>query len=699
MISYDILQTLEDNCLELLDSTSGMVGLDGEKSMRKAHQSIMGALRKIVIANEMMGKGIICISGLQGAGKSTLMKNFYGMSSEYFNIALGVGEKIPVFISESSTCKKPETYAICLYKNGSGNYKREYKMLSPEEFRNASAGNEVDQDIMYLELKVPYKHLDNESYSFMLLPGFEKRNDYWKSLIDFSVKCSDTSIFVFNESSFSKYDNQVLLDKIHEKFGDSLIYAISQSDLSEDYNAEVKKTCIEVMGIKEGEEDRVVCVGEYSKPEQNNKWINELKQAIQKYCNSIETARKNCTDYIYEVIEDEIVPQLSDIKEALQSDSSDKIITELENEAWLDAFDRVINKRKDKLKKNLDEALKQSLIASRDKLEKIFNDSKYAKENGVKDNRIFLRTVFGDNVKDIEKTRKRIEVAMKRDDSAYEFQYAVYNAISKHSVEMGNDNNFKDICLVRKQNPLLAEGENIKSVVAERKSENIMNDVATLLMRSENYQQLRHDNGKETMRVIAELGTEYFGLAVMKEGRKYIKDVPDDIDNKLNVDYDYKEIEKKFGNVNKVVLGTLGITGVDIMSDGVVNAIPVIAEALNVATPIVGTAVGVIFAAVTTGAVMKDVNRLKKAEYVAAVETINSIHDKIKIEYLERYDEAMQAIRERIEENLIAMKGLNRKIYKQTNATIALNKIEKNLDYIAKEVNKNKYELESVFRG
>lgn len=135
------------------------------------------------------------------------------------------------------------------------------------------------------------------------------------------------------------------------------------------------------------------------------------------------------------------------------------------------------------------------------------------------------------------------------------------------------------------------------------------------------------------------------------------------------------------------------------MSDGVVNAIPVIAEALNVATPIVGTAVGVIFAAVTTGAVMRDVNRLKKAEYVAALETINSIQDKIKIEYLERYDEAMQAIRERIEENLIAMKGINRKVYKQTNATIALNKIEKNLDYIAKEVNKNEYELGAVFRG
>ena len=279
MISYVILQSLAEHCLELLNATSGMISGKTERTIRKSNETILGALRKIAIANEMIDKDIICISGLQGAGKSTLVKNFYGMSDEYFNIALGVGEKIPVFISENSKCTYPEMYAVCLNKDQNENYHRDYIKMNSEEFRKASAGNEIGQNIMYLELRVPYKHLNN-----------------------FSVKCSDTSIFVFNESSFSKYDNQILLDKIHDKFGDGLIYAISQSDLSDDDNASVKNTCIEVMKIEKGEQDRVVCVGEYSDQEQNEKWISELKRAIDKYCTSKERARKNCTEYILSLI-------------------------------------------------------------------------------------------------------------------------------------------------------------------------------------------------------------------------------------------------------------------------------------------------------------------------------------------------------------------------------------------------------------
>lgn len=53
----------------------------------------------------MMGKGIICISGLQGAGKSTLMKNFYGLSDEYFNIKTGVGEKFQFLYAKMVSAK------------------------------------------------------------------------------------------------------------------------------------------------------------------------------------------------------------------------------------------------------------------------------------------------------------------------------------------------------------------------------------------------------------------------------------------------------------------------------------------------------------------------------------------------------------------------------------------------------------------
>ena len=53
MISYDILQNLENNCLELLNATSGMISGKTERSMRKSHETILGALRKIIIANDI----------------------------------------------------------------------------------------------------------------------------------------------------------------------------------------------------------------------------------------------------------------------------------------------------------------------------------------------------------------------------------------------------------------------------------------------------------------------------------------------------------------------------------------------------------------------------------------------------------------------------------------------------------------------
>ena len=156
----------------------------------------------------------------------------------------------------------------------------------------------------------------------------------------------------------------------------------------------VKNTCIDVMKISKGEEDRVICVGEYENETDNERWIVELKRAIEKYCNSIETARKNCTQYIYEIIEDELRPELSAIKDALGSDTGDMLESHLENSSYLKAFDQVVNDRRKKIETKLDSTLDKSFISSRDRLEKIFSDSSYAKELGVKDERIIRRTVF-----------------------------------------------------------------------------------------------------------------------------------------------------------------------------------------------------------------------------------------------------------------------------------------------------------------
>lgn len=699
MFSYDILQKLLDNCVELLNATSGFESGSTTRITKKSHENILRALRKIVIANEMSEKAIICISGLQGAGKSTLMKNFYGLGDEYFNINMGRGEKIPIFICEDKACESPEMYAVCIVKQEDGKYNRERKKMKSEEFKKASSGEFSDYNTMYLELKVPFKHLNNETYAFMLLPGFEKKNDYWRNLIEFSVKCSDTSIFVFNESSFSTYENKMLLDKIHDKFGESLIYAISQSDLSEDKNVSVKQNCIEVMGISSDENDRVVCVSGHVESSLNEVWINELKKAIDKYCNAIETAKQNCKEYIYEIIEDELRPEFSTIKDALGREKGEIVQVHLENDSYLKAFDQIVKDKRTKMEKKLDSALEKSFIFSRDRLEKIFSDSSYAKQLGVKDTRPIRRTVFGENIDDIKRARERVEVALKRDNGVYDFQYAFFEAIAETSLEAVQNTRCRTIFIEDKSSELSVFDVGRDVVPTEeyiQKRQNIMHDVAALLTTTEKMNQLKHPNSAETMKIIAELGTEYFALATLNKSAELNDslNIPELINEKLQLSY--KDVAS---NVDKVMLGTLGITGVDILSDGVFDMVPAIASALGISVPIATAAATAIVGGILGVAVVKDLNRLKRTELNSAMNAILLMQYNIKINYLDAYDEAMLAIRARIEENLIAVSGINKQIFKRTNAIIAIDKIDDYLDIMCKEVTRKEYDIGAVFRG
>ena len=147
-----------------------------------------------------------------------------------------------------------------------------------------------------------------------------------------------------------------------------------------------------------------------------------------------------------------------------------------------------------------------------------------------------------------------------------------------------------------------------------------------------------------------------------------------------------------------MLLGTLGITGIDILSDGVIDAVPTIAAGLGVSVPIVTVVAGMIVAGTTGLAVVQDINRLKRAELSSAKNAIFAIHSQIKTKYLDAYDEAMQAIRDRIEENLIAASGVNKQIFKKTSAMIAISKIDNDLDIICREVTRKAYDIGEVFR-
>ena len=114
MISRTELQKLIKNCNELLWLTETFD--DGNNDMPKYREQITRALRKIVIANEVADRYIIAVAGLQGVGKTTLMKNYYNLDDSFMNIALGRGERLPVFLTEDSTVAKPVLYVYELEK-------------------------------------------------------------------------------------------------------------------------------------------------------------------------------------------------------------------------------------------------------------------------------------------------------------------------------------------------------------------------------------------------------------------------------------------------------------------------------------------------------------------------------------------------------------------------------------------------------
>lgn len=145
MATYKDLEKLEKSCLILLENCVSFSTVENEKKIHDAQKTLFRAIRKLAIAIEFQNRQIISISGLQGAGKSTMMQTFFGLPDGVLKVSTGRGEQIPVLISEHEGCEKYETFAICLDHTQNG-YERIEKRIGTEDFLKYSSGNIADED-------------------------------------------------------------------------------------------------------------------------------------------------------------------------------------------------------------------------------------------------------------------------------------------------------------------------------------------------------------------------------------------------------------------------------------------------------------------------------------------------------------------------------------------------------------------------
>lgn len=683
MISITEIQNITEHCMKILSCTEYLRRDEATKEAYTFAESIFGSLRKLFIASMMYNKTLICVSGLQGAGKTTLMRNFYNLDSNFLDPTRGRGERVPVLITEKKDIKVPKMYAIKIDKDNDGYYYQREIELTADEYLSASRGE--DSKIMYLELFVPYTHTNREGISFMLLPGFEKKNDYWNNLIEFSVNSSDAAVFVFNETSFSNADNDKYLSRIEDKFGKNLVYAISGSDGSPDDNAEVKQTCIKALSIPVSESDRVVCVGSYTDKTKNLAWIKNFKDALEKYAYRETQQFQRNSEYLYKEILS-IKENLYQILGILNNDSSAEM-KDYHDDALLKAFDKAVKKKRKAFEENLDIEFEIAKGESGKNLEQLFTDR--PKLGAVK------RFFFGSSVKEqFTETREMVEKSLKYNGDCYLPDKHLGLALQRSLIALDQPEDRTDMSRLidtKKEDGktlLLTDGEKTQAMAGD-----ICNLLADNSQTKVNYT-LQSTSPKKVLGAVAEIGTYYYSLESYNEvaestGLSYYEPsqtqlVPDKV-------IDGAKSSKKF------VAGMAGMMGIDLIGDGSINMVSQIAASLGVAAPVAGAAAIAIIGAGAASVVMKDLNRMQREDFQSARRAVNGVYDNLKIDALKKFDTYMERLRDRIEDNLTELSGDGKKVIVEYNAKVEINNALNLLDKISERHAGDVYGVESAF--
>lgn len=704
MINPYELNELTKYCLRILTYTDELRDDTALKQAYEKAKELENSIRKLKIASLMENKTLICVAGMQGAGKTTLMKNFYGLKGDELSIELGRGERIPVLITETDVTA-PVMNAIRVQKNEAGEYAAVECRMEANEFAHASKGE--DDSILYLEMFVPYRHTLNSAVSFMLLPGFEKNNDYWRELINFAVNSSDAAVFAFDESRFSQGDNFEQLKKLTERFGNNIIYAITQSDASKDDNEEVRQSCIKALAIPQANADRVVCTGQYDDEKKNKAWIEKLKNAIERYASTTDQSARDNTRYLYKEVE-HIKDVLYSIKEVLKSDDS-AAVADYKDNTILNYFDRALAKKRKEYEEVLEQEFAKGAGESKRQMENILNS--YGEKKRSLISMIFTR---GNSINDIQAARENVMRSLQAWDGAsdqpkYLPDQCMLSALattmkaldtpqsktdlqrliesenkdSKKALKAGSEKNLQltnDVCaLVSQQPPKDYEFQ----PQSARKLMNALMDIAVYyygVMSSDDLAMVCSTEGKqvegytpsesklemehiqkgaqEAWKLFVDLGTTAAG----------VKDMADD-SKRTGMDKLFRRpVKMESSSMRKFAVGLSGMAGMDLLGDATINMIPQIAASFGVSNPVVGIPAMALIVSGGAVAALRDLSGVQCENLKRANTAIDSVYTALKEEELKRFDKQMARLRDTIQNNLEERNGDVKKPMKAYNA-------------------------------
>lgn len=577
MITNSEIVELYEDCTKLLTYV-GNANVDTEE-MLKSIDELKKITKRLSLAEKLMNENIVCITGRQGAGKTTFVRNFLGLSSDYFYIDDGECELVPVFI-KGKNIKDIEMHCEFLDIKeiaGKKDYVRNSEIIeSPELFKQLAGRRDYNgREILSLELSIPDENMKLGNLTFLLLPGHvgDVENEDIDNMIELSIAGSDTAIYVLHPNDLPDRENNDFMQSVLNKFREKAIFLITWSDKYMSGTVdEYRNACKDKLELSDI--SRVVPVGAGNE----NEWVDIVWESLNKHMKSGIQANMNMLEHMKKIVRNEVRPSIKTIREELKDSETAEASEMYQNDILIKMFDEEKEKLKKRYVRSITQELNKSKKIDEDKLLDIIQ-----KENKGFIKRVFLKA----SLSDVKNMREMLDRAMRSSEGNYNYQKAMVNAIASATGVTLED---EDRNLLSKDEDVIeadfreigSDGDEINITRKQAMVEN-----AVMLLSHDNYGEIimprtsKNDNNaflEENMKVTCQLGSSYLATALLVG-------VGDSINGssiKLkDSEITLSDMKKNITESQKFLVGVLGVGAADIVGDGVLDLIPNLAGALE----------------------------------------------------------------------------------------------------------------------
>lgn len=266
---------------------------------QKQRSTLRTVLRKLMVIKELHTTSFVSVTGTQGAGKTRLLKEIYGLDG-WLDDNAGRGEKRPLFVLESD-CSEPRATGVTV----EGIEVQIDRETLTRELRSFSDSEQY----LLLRLYVPRRHFD-PGFGFLLLPGYERMNpdnQLWQREMRDTLRHSMGSVLVTDQTRMADCATTTILDDLMQQCFESRapIIAISRTEgRTEAERQTLRTSAADVCRVDASELDRVVCTGVGDA--WREQWMPVLLEAAHKYSRSSRDVNRQRLEDLSSVVDVEL---------------------------------------------------------------------------------------------------------------------------------------------------------------------------------------------------------------------------------------------------------------------------------------------------------------------------------------------------------------------------------------------------------